>query len=526
MKNKTKILIIAFMATAFLQVADAQVLYEWNRTYDGGSTDAALLVNNEGSNFIHICGTTQVGTDIKLITRKYKANGTLQWTRISPTAIPGTIRFVKRDASLNTFMICYNSGAYVLVKYGSDAHQKWIKTIAETPAGLEVNGNRIYTGGQSTTGFFARCYRTSDGATVWSRTESIGYNGIAFTIDNAGNAYVGGSTDAPDYRENMYIVKFNSSSSSPALTISYAGPDGYPWNSSQILRIDAGGNIYSCGEVDAFGSGGQNASVVKFSPGGAFQWKQYIVTTGGAEWGGVDGFVLDAFQNPVLIGDKSYHDGVNEAQRVFVTKLNRTTGAKLFYVYPNDPALTNPSLYEYSNNCTVDAYGNIYFGGYGNYGTGPGTYRWAVTKVDGMSGALRWIEAGSTSTTGNFVHSIYVSSGGNVYCGITEASATLDMVLEKFSQPGGGLRLSTENNSVSPVVVYPNPSSDEFTLRFDNEQFVTDAILIDISGRVISEYKQISGEFRFGKELSPGVYYLNLSTASGRQTIRMVKIDR
>jgi len=526
MKNKISYLIVAFIALFYLQSAQAQVMYEWSRSYDGGSIDGALLVSPEGSNFIHIAGTTQVGTDNKLIIRKYRTNGNLQWSRISPSSIPGTIRWIKRDASFNTYMICYSISGYTLLKFGADAHLKWTKTIAESPAGLEVKGNRVYTGGQATTGFFVRCYRTSDGGTVWTRTEGNGYNGRAFTIDNAGNTYVGGSAEGPSYQEQMYIVKFNASSPSPVLSIRYAGPDNYPWNSSQILRIDAGGNIYSCGEVDAFGSGGQNQTVVKFNPAGTFQWKQYIVTTGGAEWGGVDDFIFDAFQNPVLIGDKSYHDDIHEAQRMFVTKLNRSTGVKLFYVYPNDPTLSNPELYEYSNNCTTDSYGNIYFGGYGNYGAGPGVYRWAITKVDGMTGDLRWIEAGSSFTGANFVNSIYVSAGGNVYCGISEASATVDMVLEKFSQPGGGLRLRAENNSFPPAIAYPNPSTDEFTLRFESDQVITDAVLIDLSGRVIAQYAQISGDFKFGKNLAPGIYYLNLSSNSGRQTIRLVKTDR
>ena len=143
-----------------------------------------------------------------------------------------------------------------------------------------------------------------------------------------------------------------------------------------------------------------------------------------------------------------------------------------------------------------------------------------------MTGDLRWIEAGSSFTGGNFVNSIYVSPGGNVYCGISEAMATVNMVLEKFSQPGGGLRLRAENNILSPSIAYPNPSADEFTLRFENEQFATEAVLVDISGKVIAEYPQLSGEFKFGKELAPGIYYLNLSGTSGRQTIRLVKTAR
>jgi len=86
----------------------------------------------------------------------------------------------------------------------------------------------------------------------------------------------------------------------------------------------------------------------------------------------------------VLTDSKSDYYNVNPAgttTRIFTTKLNRNIGAHLYFVYPNDPTDTDRNS---------------------------SSRRWTITKVDGLDGTRRWIEAGTSMTGVNMVNDIYV----------------------------------------------------------------------------------------------------------------------
>jgi hypothetical protein len=64
----------------------------------------------------------------------------------------------------------------------------------------------------------------------------------------------------------------------------------------------------------------------------------------------------------------------------------------------------------------IDQFGNIYIGSSGNNGSFDlNDRRWVVTKVDGMDGSLRWVEAGtSINHQENSTNGVYVATNGNV----------------------------------------------------------------------------------------------------------------
>ncbi|HRH65749.1 MAG TPA: T9SS type A sorting domain-containing protein [Bacteroidia bacterium] len=524
MKNVLKKLALVAFLFCISGSMKAQVMYEWSNAYDGGNADRALLVAPEGNNFIHVAGTTETASGIKLYTQKYRTDGILKWSRQGNTVIPGTILFLKRDAAFSTYFICTNpSGGYLLIKYGVDAHEKWRKSFTETPAGFDIRGNKLYTGGQGTTGFFARCYRTTDGHINWTRTETNGQNAMGFDIDNSGNVYVGGATGI-SLDETMYIVKFRGTSVSPVWTINYPGDESGRDNVHKLV-VDAVGNVYASGEIDAYGSMMANISMAKFNSSGIFQWKHYISRAGGPVVAWETNLIVDAYQNPILTGIKSDFYNINpnaETSRIFVIKLNRSTGAELFFSFPNDPTTSDPNIDEGSVSCSLDQYGNIYVGGYGNQGGSLSDLRWTITKLDGMTGIRSWIEAGY-SFTGGSVNDVYVSSAGDVYLALHEHNTTVDFMIEKFSQPGGGLRKAAVLMAEGSAIVFPNPSADRFTLRHSFTENPAHILLLDLSGKIVATYTEVPAEFTFGENIAPGVYYLELISGETKQTFRLVK---
>ena len=526
MKNLNKKIGLVIVALLFFQITNAQVIFEWGSIYDGGSTDKALLVTPAGESFIHFAGTRSVGGGTKIYTRKYSTSGILKWSRTGNTFLPGNLLFIQRDASFGTYVICVSGGSYALIKYGIDGTQKWIRTITENPVGLKIVGSHVYTGGQSGTGFFARSYKASNGATEWSRVEANGRAGRGFDADNSGNIYLGG-IDGSVLDEMMYIVKFNSSSLSPIWTTTYMGDDLSGRDNVHLLTVDVAGNVYATGEIDAYGSMLANVSMAKFNSAGVNQWKHYIRRAGGPVGAIESKLVLDWAQNPILTGQANDFYNVNPSQetsRIFVTKLNRNTGAELFDVLPNDPLYTNTTIIETPASCFLDQFGNIYIGGSGNNGGLTGDVRWTITKVDGVDGSLRWIEAGS-SLIGGKTNNVFVSTGGDVYLANEETFTTSDFEVQKFSQPGGGLRLIVSDENKFSVMLYPNPSNEKFSLQLEKDLTIPNIIVYDISGKIIEEYKNVVNGFTFGDKISPGIYFLSLISGDQGQTLRFIKTE-
>ncbi len=534
MKTLTKKMFLLLFALFISLGIKAQVMDEWSYFKDNGNTDRALIVNPEGSNYIHVAGTTQKPEGLKLYSRKYHNNGTWQWSRTGNTVLPGPVLFMKRDESLNTFIVCINTstGIYSILKYGRDAVQRWKKNFSERPVGLEIDGSgKVYTGGQAAGGFYARCYRNSNGAVIWARSESSGREAKAMDIDNAGNVVVGG-IDGLASDDDMRIVKFGISSYSFIWATNWNGPDGNRDN-VDLLTVDAVGNVYVSGEIAAYGSMGTNVSVAKFNVLGFFQWKHLVTGGSGSSGQHEVKLLVDPAQNPVLVVHKLDFYNVNpaaETDRILVTKLNRNTGAELFKTYPNDPGYSNPGINEAPVCASLDQYGNVYIGGYGNNGGfASNERRWTITKVDGVDGNLRWVEAGNTiRTEENQVNDVYVSSGGDVYLAITEIFTTPDFEIVKFSQPGGGLRLASiapqeQISTSNEVSIYPNPSSDKFTFMHPYPGETADVLIFDLTGKLVREYKNTSDSFEFGEDLSTGMYYVTIVSGQEKKTIKIIK---
>lgn len=68
------------------------------------------------------------------------------------------------------------------------------------------------------------------------------------------------------------------------------------------------------------------------------------------------------------------------------------------------------------------------------------------------------------------------------------------------------------------VSVYPNPSAYEFTVDLATKAMVK---VCDVTGRLIFSKMENAGTITFGKELSPGIYFLYVD---GKPGVKVVKL--
>jgi hypothetical protein len=301
---------------------------------------------------------------------------------------------------------------------------------------------------------------------------------FSIAVDPAGNAYVTGDTDSPDFptvnafQQNptgMFVAKLSPAGSS-LLYSTYLGGGGNEF--SQGIAVDNAGSVYVTGgttsanfptTVNAFQTtlqGIQSAFVTKFNPNGTtLVYSTFLGGTGGAF---AQGLAIDPQGNAYVTGDvfapdfptvNALQPAFGGIQDAFVAKLDPTGSNLVFSTY------LGGSQRDDGNSVAVDALGNVYVTGQSESPDFPainalqqscfGTY---VTKLTPNGSAVVYSTCfgghGETVATG-----IRVDTDGNVYLGGVTSAPDLPVV-----------------NAIQPVFAGPNdayaaklsPSGSEF----------------------------------------------------------------
>ena len=80
---------------------------------------------------------------------------------------------------------------------------------------------------------------------------------------------------------------------------------------------------------------------------------------------------------------------------------------------------------------------------------------------------------------------------------------------------------SEENERVS---IYPNPSSNTFTLHREETDEPVTLLVRDVTGRIVEFYSDVHADIQFGSMLSEGVYTIEVITASDRGVMKVIKL--
>jgi endoglucanase len=128
-------------------------------------------------------------------------------------------------------------------------------------------------------------------------------------------------------------------------------------------------------------------------------------------------------------------------------------------------------------------------------------------------GTLKWALApwGPDGFEVPSIYNIVLNTATSSACGRTMVKAIIDVCTD-----------TKEISSVSSTI-FPNPSSDNFTLQLSNINEVRSVSVYDLSGKKVEDVAVSSGKTIFGSDLTSGVYILSVTTAQGQINSKVIK---
>ncbi|MES2763174.1 MAG: SBBP repeat-containing protein [Bacteroidota bacterium] len=446
--------------------------------YLAGSFDGTVDFN-PGSGTFNL--TSPSGYDV--FVSKWDANGDFVWAKQMGGTGNQVAPAMTNDAAGNIYITGYFGG--------TADFDPGVATFTLTAIGandifiskLDANGDFVWAknmGSGASASLNANCITTDASGNVCI----AGYFGGTLDFDPSAATYtliaMGGSTD-------MYVSKLDANG-----IFMWAKQIGGMGNDApEGIAIDASGNIYTTGSY---------VSTSDFDPGVS----TYTLTPSG----GTDIFVskLDASGNFVFA---------------------KSIGA---------------SGYEEVYDITLDASGNIYTTGYfeGTVDFDPGvgatslvaigTSDIFINKLD-VSGDFVWAKNVGNSTVFSYGYATTSDAVGNIYTsGLYSGTTDFDPNAGIFNLTAQGnndvfiLKLNSSNVGIAEsykktnTILYPNPASSLLTIKTDEE--IQTLSIYNTLGTLV----QTETEHTFSvKELSSGIYLLQIKTVRGTKTIRFIK---
>ncbi len=289
-----------------VETAIARTLWSSNYNGPGNFVDQsrAIAVDTLGS--VYVTGESQgSGTFEDYCTIKYRPSGDTAWVRrFNGADTCDFARSVAVDEQGNVYVTGYSatSGAvyrWVTIKYDSTGQQLWLKdftapggnTALAAKVALDDAGNAYVAGSTSGIGTsldYTLIKYTSTGDTLWTRRYdgpgSLRDSLMALFVDSAGNAYVTGYSYslAQATQEDFATIRYRPNGDT-AWVRRYDGP-GHSYDWGTCVTVDMNGNV--CVAGNSIGSP-------------IFQWEWAVVkydSTGNELWVGRDlgeGFAYD-----------------------------------------------------------------------------------------------------------------------------------------------------------------------------------------------------------------------------------------
>jgi Beta-propeller repeat/Abnormal spindle-like microcephaly-assoc'd, ASPM-SPD-2-Hydin len=280
-------------------------------------------------------------------------------------------------------------------------------------------------------------------------------------VDNAGNAYLTGSTNAGDFpTKNAYQPAFGGGNSDAYVAVlnstataliysTYLGGSGA--DSGAAIAIDAAGDAYVTGTTSSNNfpttvapfqktlSGPNDAFVVKLSPSGTPIYSTYLSGSGGSQGTAI---AADSSGNAHVTGEAGSSDfplvnpfQTNWQNSAFVSEFNATGSALIYSTFWGTYTAWSPVVYPPAT-MTVDSLGQTYFAGSADLNSGSVPLVSPIESLTGsniFAGFLSVLNSAgsaavfSTYTFGGVATNVAVDSAGNIYMA-GETDTTLPMV--------------------------------------------------------------------------------------------------
>lgn len=261
----------------------------WDYRYTGpdGLDDEAFRLVLDASANVYVCGTsTGSSTQKDFVVLKLNTSGVTQWTkRYSHSNYDDYLIDLAVDASGNVYAAGYSSVSgngqdFMTIKYNSAGVQQWVFpfNIGGDEIGLSIG---IDAAGNAYVGGYSNAYGTGNDCFVYSvsaagsfrwfqRYTGPGVNDDkinSISVDASGNVYAAGNSTQGANSNDVFAAKYNSSGSPQWVnTLNIGGSETI----YQISR-DASSNIYLAGKTNAFGNG-EDFLTLSYDPAGSFRW--------------------------------------------------------------------------------------------------------------------------------------------------------------------------------------------------------------------------------------------------------------
>ncbi|HAP01849.1 MAG TPA: hypothetical protein DCQ93_08005 [Bacteroidetes bacterium] len=213
------------------------------------------------------------------------------------------------------------------------------------------------------------------------------------------------------------------------------------------------------------------------------------------------GYSYQWYRNNILIAGAtniSYQTGTTGTYKVMIC--NNSSNTIHVTSYTNPTSTISPSV----SPQYICSGSSIVF----NANTGTGlTYQWKKNGTS-ISGATN----SSYTATSAGIYKVLVTNSN----GCTKNSNQVKVIIQTCKE-----EMDAESNSE----ISPNPFTTEFRITFPKDE-IYGICIYDLSGRKLIEAQQLNGEYSFGKELSDGVYLLQIINSSGATSVkRIVKLN-
>ena len=432
--------------------------------------------------------------------------------------------------------------------YGMGATDAFLAQFSS--AGIR-NWGTYYGGTNSEDG---RACATDAAGNVYLAGTTASFTGIA--SGGFQNLYGGGSSDA-------FLVKFNAAGSRRWATY-YGGTNE---ETGAACSVSSSGDVYLAGTTGSanniasggfqttFGTGSNDAFLVKLDSTGARQWSTYygssLTTTGAA-------CAVDSGGHIYLAGTTTAASGIASggAQNAY------SGGDDAFLVQFSNSGARNWATYlgsggdDYGTSCATDRSGNVYVGGYTNTTSGlasggaqntygGGAYDAFLAQYS-VAGAQRWTtyyggnnEDRGTSCTADRQGNIYLAGYTGSASGIAVngfqpffGGGNQDGFLVKMAAGYQAGIANTTGREPENVSVFPNPATGRFTIhaKLDAQDIGRPVLvtLINVAGQQVFQTVLRPASTTFSATISPdasiasGLYQVRLSGAGTQQTTTII----
>ena len=341
---------------------------------------------------------------------------------------------------------------------------------------------------------------------LFAVTEGTNTLGSGLDIDSENNIYIIGSYGDDVLFDDVSLI--NNNSNHNLFTAKFNQNGNLYWAESIIglsqvhgtkIAVDKHGDVYFTGDfqssVDSVGSGVltasgfSNALVGKYNTDGELIWMQSI---GGSDQDKGVQVELDSLGAPVFLissGAGAYIGDISVEPFGFTEPL-------IIKLHPND-----------------------------------GTYIWhqritAQENIGTVNGLDMTILENQICITGRNRNEMYFqnqsyTAPNNRDFFIAVITDTLYVVIEEVDDDNLSLG---EHIGHSPIVIYPNPSSNSFTFKNFDGNHITEIILFDTSGKIVYKDSPNVSEFMLSENLSTGMYYCEIKVLNTIQTHKIVKL--